>query len=156
LVVALLLVCVRPSPPLHVRTIPIVPFDPKATFRITTMGGETLLDDGEIVSYQWSTHTMTLKPGVLKKLDGRWDHHPYGCEFMVVANRVACYRGGMVDPLSMYGYLPEIRPRWDDPERRKPTMRISWVPNTDQRSYEDPRYDHRVAVALASLGLLTE
>jgi hypothetical protein len=110
------------------------------------------LSEDQIKSYDWTTHTIHVAPGVL-------ENQVHGQLFVVVVGDVRMYRGTFIDVLSSSDYpgpaiLDPFMPTGDG------SFRQWWIGDEDQIRIRmeggtwDPRFDERLYDHLESSGLL--
>jgi hypothetical protein len=130
---------------------------PNPRFAIIDEDGRPILRDEQIVSYQWASHSITLRPGTtwnVRVKEGR--SIVLGIPFAVVADGITCYRGVVTTSLSSFSQsVPVIIIRPIDGEEGVVRIELGY-PSRGFFGGNDPRGDERVRQALRGLGKLRE
>lgn len=123
--------------------------------------GKTVVSDDQIVSYNWATHTLTLKPGVRKELAKRLRNNRMvsGVSFSVSVGGKDIYKGLFTTVLSSRSLstpvivvdLPSVEESGEDQLR----IQLGY-PGADFFKGDDPREDRRIRDALATSGKLID
>jgi hypothetical protein len=114
------------------------------------------LTEREIDFYEWSTHKLKLKPGVVNKVESKLSGSlVHGVRFMVAANGVNCYEGVFTTSLSSFSQSCPVICFEDietDPDRWDTELMISLgYPGPEYFRGKDPRSDPRIRAALLAL-----
>jgi len=112
-----------------------------------------LITGDDLVSYEWSTHAMKLRPEALARIP----HPPvHGTPFVVVANDQRVYMGVLVSIVSSASFaVPAIV---TDAQMLHPTQSADTLvidrayPSPSFGAGPDPRGDERIKKALTALG----
>lgn len=128
-------------------------------FEIRTAGGDVVIASEEIVSYEWATHTMTLKPGVWEAIPERLQRFcpkqnlNQGIPFDAVVDGKPVYRGTWKSIDSSLGN-PGMVICYDmavmDKDLQKDQLRIDAGYPTDKKRKvtNDPRINALIKTAL--------
>jgi hypothetical protein len=142
------------------RRVPPEAPTPPSDFRIVAAEGDPFLTHDDIESYAWATHTMTLKPGVMAKLESRLletGEFVPGVPFVVKADGVECYRGTFTSGLSSFSQSgPCIvfhSHRHRDNSDTQMVIEMDY-PSSRVPTATDPPSDGRVRATLQALGKL--
>jgi outer membrane protein assembly factor BamD (BamD/ComL family) len=120
------------------------------------LAAEPLISQDDISQYDWQTHTIHLKPGVLHRIQGF--KFRLTKPFVMVADGRRLYMGMLSSPLSSEGYngVPVI---WFWPEtlsaQQQDTIKIE-SPPYDGHSQRDPRSDETLKQALQGIDVLKD
>jgi hypothetical protein len=125
--------------------------------------GAFLVAAGNIVSYDWSTHTLTLAPGARAKLAAELPNDSRlvrGIPFAIAVGGKAIYTGkftSMQSSLSLSTPVILIEPKVLAPELAADQLRIQLgYPTAQFFRGQDPRGDARLRAALRATGKLTK
>jgi hypothetical protein len=129
----------------------------KPAFAIVDENGIPYWTDQQILSYNWTTHSITFRSDAdVKGRDSDIPNLVSGVPFSVTANGVTCYRGVLTSSSSSNSQtctVIDISP-W------KPKPRVLQIelgyPTPDAFQGVDPRGDERVRSSLIALGKLVE
>jgi len=131
------------------------PASPPPAFALWALDGRTVLDEDDVVAYSWATHTLTLRPGVVGRIQRAWlGELATGAPFAVVAGGEVCYEGVLTSSLSscpQSGAVIDVAPPEGPGDRL--TLALGY-PTPDYFQGPDPRGDERVHRALQALGKL--
>ena len=115
-----------------------------------------LITGDDLVSYEWSTHSMKLRPDALAKIPAR--PSVSGKPFVVVANGKSVYLGVFLSILSSASFaVPTIRvdAQMVSPNQPPDTLVIDRAyPSPSFGAGPDPRGDERIKAALTASGKL--
>jgi hypothetical protein len=128
-------------------------------FQIVSPTGEVYLSPDDIQSYDWVTHTLMLKPGVVAQLRSRLQGGLVsGIPFVVEVDNVECYRGVFTTsfssqsqrgPCIVFDSVHRDIAKLDSDLSVQMHYTGSHIPTAT-----DPPTDERVRVALQHLGKL--
>jgi len=126
---------------------------------VKSLDGTTLIANQEIVSYDWKSHTITLKPGVRKRLSKRLAGDLVGGRsFEVTANGTALYRGKFTSselPISLDAVVINLHPI--DKSLSDDQIRIELgYPSRQFFKRDDPRNVEGIREALEAANMLKE
>jgi hypothetical protein len=112
---------------------------------------EPVFTEKDLINYDWTTHTLTLKKGSCERLPAP---SVWGVPFMVVAEGKRCYLGAFWSGLS--SYMPRIptigTDPWMRPGPKQDTIRIEAARVRDKAGKQhDVRSDERIRKALGKL-----
>ena len=128
--------------------------EPESSFSIEDSNGKTLIDASDIKSYDWDTHTITLRPGLRDELHTQLAGTLVGGQpFTVIANGKPSYNGSFTTSLSSSSLHSIIINLFPSPDLKKDQIQISLgYPNEDVYDGDDLRQNEAVKDALKSLG----
>jgi len=155
--VALGLLCVIVGCPKSPEASPMQPVleDSPPRFAILDEESRPILTAEQIVGYEWTTHSITLRPGAalnVRVKKGRSIVH--GVPFSVVANGVICYRGVITGSFSSVTQSVPVINISPIPRGKKDVVQIELGYPRKYFKGKDPRGDERIRRALRSLGKL--
>ena len=132
--------------------------DPSAhSFEIRDSDGRPIVTDRQIVSYDWKTHRITLKPGMKVEPPAKEGQYIVsGIPFAIAADGVVCYAGVFTTSFSSISQsVPVIN--LHPLEKEEDILRIELgYPSEQFFRGVDPRDDRRIRAAWTALGKLKE